>query len=443
MFNVQFGSKHINLLPFTEDCQKFLDNIPKKSYIGIETGGHPIQFLAWYISCKLKKLIPVLIHDINTVDTSISECLDSIVKLKDGNYEFCKLANKLSLISNSKNEISVVIATSGSTGKPRYTAWHGEGISYQNYATNLMLAYKPSDVVLNMCPLWSSYGLSLVHLWLEGYIKLAILPKNEYRNFLNFVEKYKITHIEAVPRIYLFILSILEKDSTQIRKQRYVKHFGCGGDVLLPSFSQKWTDCTGSVLYNGYGLTECGPNVALSCKNAYKPGSVGKILKRTTIEISSESEVVINSPSIMFSNWDFLEQNPKILPKLFSGDIGCVDDDGYLFINGRKKNVIIINGIKFYPEEIETTISEYKYIKNIFLTDVNIDNKTKLVACYTCNKQFSKEDLHSFCKNNLPSLQIPNFYLQLPALPLNKNGKIDRLNLRRIANNFISKGEWV
>ncbi len=248
----------------------------------------------------------------------------------------------------------------------------------------------------------------------------------------DFISDRKITHMEAVPRFYLFMLNIIKKNP-EVYKQKIssVIHFGCGGDVLRPSLQNEWYSRTGTNLYDGYGLTELGPNVALSCRQFYKAGYVGKLLKGTIVRLNSDSEIVISSPSIMYVDWHFGNVLPRRPSEIASGDIGFVDEEGFLQIKGRKKNIVIVNGINVYVEEIEAIISKCKFIELAFLSSAIVKGKTRLVLCYKGNSKCTQKSIADFCKDNLPIYQVPSFFLKLDNFPFNLNGKIDRIQLRK------------
>lgn len=419
-----------------------LCGLAKRSYVAIEKGGSQLEFVVWYLACLKMHLIPVVVSK-----CELTSVFSGIVRVKKKEYFFEKVRS-----SNltAPAGIDLVIQTSGSTGNAKFVAYHTEGIQYQIKATRDLLKYDSKSLVLCLSEIWSSYGLSLVHLCLNGSIKLAMLAKQSLRSVFSFINDQRITHIEAVPRFYLFMLSLIKRDSDICRRKiSSVIHFGCGGDVLRASLQKEWQNYTGTNLYDGYGLTELGPNVALSCREFYKPGYVGKLLDGTTVRLADDSEIIIRSPSIMYVDWNFGNTLYTRPLELASGDIGEVDADGFLQIKGRKKNVVIVNGVNVYVEEVEALISTSKFIELAFLSSVIIDGKTKLVLCYKGKPGFSHKDVVNFCKDNLLLYQTPSFFLQLENFPFNLNGKIDRIQLRRQVYYFFkehndedSVGNW-
>jgi long-chain acyl-CoA synthetase len=142
-----------------------------------------------------------------------------------------------------------------------------------------------------------------------------------------------------------------------------------GGAHLDPFYIDKFKEY-GVDIYQGYGMSECSPVISSNTPLANKPGSVGKILKNASVKIEN-GEILVKSSSVMAGYYKMPDETKETLEGgwLHTGDKGYVDEDGYLFINGRVKNLIILsNGENISPEEIENKLSLYPLIDEVVVT---------------------------------------------------------------------------
>jgi long-chain acyl-CoA synthetase len=142
-----------------------------------------------------------------------------------------------------------------------------------------------------------------------------------------------------------------------------------GGAHLNPLYIDKFREY-GINIYQGYGMSECSPVISSNTPSCNKPGSVGKVLKNAQVKIEND-EILVRSTSVMTGYYKMPEETAKTLSDgwLHTGDKGYVDEDGYLFVNGRVKNLIILsNGENISPEEIENKLSVYPLIEEVVVT---------------------------------------------------------------------------
>lgn len=316
--------------------------------------------------------------------------------------------------SPDEDDLASLLYTSGTTG-------HSKGVmlSHKNLVTNAMSAYEkvnilPSDVFLSILPLAHTLEctvgliIPLLHGSSIRYIDKAPTPTVLLKAF----EEVRPTMMLSVPLIiekiyknrvlpkftastvmrWLYSVVFFRKKLNAIAGKKLIKtfggrlrFFGIGGAALSPTV-EEFLQEAGFPYIIGYGLTESAPLIAGS--TIYKPSklrSTGTAMAGVEIAIkdkdpiTGEGEIIARSPSIMMGYYKDEEKTAEILHDgwLYTGDLGYIDEDGYLFISGRSKNVIIgSGGENIYPEQIETKINQYESV----LDSLVMEQDGRLVA---------------------------------------------------------------
>ncbi len=316
--------------------------------------------------------------------------------------------------SPDEDDLASLLYTSGTTG-------HSKGVmlSHKNLVTNAMSAYEkvnilPSDVFLSILPLAHTLEctvgliIPLLHGSSIRYIDKAPTPTVLLKAF----EEVRPTMMLSVPLIiekiyknrvlpkftasammrWLYSVAFFRKKLNAIAGKKLIKtfggrlrFFGIGGAALSPTV-EEFLQEAGFPYIIGYGLTESAPLIAGS--TIYKPSklrSTGTAMAGVEIAIkdkdpiTGEGEIIARSPSIMMGYYKDEEKTAEILHDgwLYTGDLGYIDEDGYLFISGRSKNVIIgSGGENIYPEQIETKINQYESV----LDSLVMEQDGRLVA---------------------------------------------------------------
>lgn len=290
----------------------------------------------------------------------------------------------------SADDIASLIYTSGTTGQPK-----GVLLSQRNICSNFKSIQKlnlclPSDNFLSILPLYHSYAFMvtlIVPIFLGATVTycLSFNPKD----FTQIIQEGGVTILVGVPQLFLLLhKAIIERIKRiplyfrpfifafmRIRLRRF---FGslrisvCGGARLEPKICRdlnRW----GLKLVEGYGLTETSPVVTLNPLEKIKFGSVGRAIPDVQIKISQPDksgvgEILIKGPNVMPGYFRQPQLTSQVIKEgwLYTGDLGYLDKDGYLFLVGRKKEIIILSsGKNIYPEELEEYYSQAPSIKEI------------------------------------------------------------------------------
>ena len=316
--------------------------------------------------------------------------------IEEGNNEF------LNAKINPK-EMEIMLFTSGTTSKSKVVA-----LSHENICTNLMdigsvLDVTQDDVFLSILPIHHVFECTVGFLF-SLYKGAETVFCDGLRHIVENLNEYHVTVMACVPgiyeRIFMMIRKKLEKQgkleeileneekyknsSMQKKKEAFKEiHDMLGGKIKLLISGAASLDKTieekyrllGLNLVQGYGLTETSPVVAVGTNKNYKLGSIGKTVSSVEaklVDVNEEGigELVVRGPSIMLGYYENEEANKESLKEgwFYTGDLAKIDEEGYIFICGRKKSVIVLkNGKNIFPEEMENLVNKIEGIKESFI----------------------------------------------------------------------------
>ena len=316
--------------------------------------------------------------------------------IEEGNKEF------LNAQINPK-EMSLMLFTSGTTSKSKVVA-----LSHENICTNLMdigsvLDVTQEDVFLSVLPIHHVFECTVGFLF-SLYKGAETVFCDGLRHIVENLNEYHVTVMACVPgiyeRIFMMIRKKLEKQgklekileneekyknfSMQKKKEVFKEiHDMLGGKIKLLISGAASLDKTieekyrllGLNLVQGYGLTETSPVVAVGTNKNYKLGSIGKTVpsveaKLVNVNDEGIGELVVRGSSVMLGYYEDEKANKKSLQDgwFYTGDLAKIDEEGYIFICGRKKSVIVLkNGKNIFPEEMENLVNKIEGIKESFI----------------------------------------------------------------------------
>ena len=316
--------------------------------------------------------------------------------IEEGNKEF------LNAQINPK-EMSIMLFTSGTTSKSKVVA-----LSHENICTNLMdigsvLDVTQEDVFLSVLPIHHVFECTVGFLF-SLYKGAETVFCDGLRHIVENLNEYHVTVMACVPgiyeRIFMMIRKKLEKQgklekileneekyknfSMQKKKEVFKEiHDMLGGKIKLLISGAAALDKTieekyrllGLNLVQGYGLTETSPVVAVGTNKNYKLGSIGKTVpsvEAKLVDVNDDriGELVVKGPSVMLGYYENEKVNVKSLQDgwFYTGDLAKIDEEGYIFICGRKKSVIVLkNGKNIFPEEMENLVNKIEGIKESFI----------------------------------------------------------------------------
>ncbi|GAB6065276.1 AMP-binding protein [Aquifex pyrophilus] len=290
-------------------------------------------------------------------------------------------------VKRSEEDIALLPYTSGTTGNPK-----GVMLTYKNIISNIKGVVSvgiatEEDSTLAILPFHHMYPL-MTTLLLPLYLgaKIVFLDKLTPEDILEKMNKYRITILVGVPRLYqLFHRRIMEEieknlpakvlfkvmtriNSKSIRRKVFkrvhdafggrIKYMVSGGAKLPLNVARDLTTL-GFTVIEGYGLTETSPIVSFNPPDRIKLGSVGVPIEGVRVNTTPEGEIVVKGDNVMKGYWNKPEETAKVIIDgwLYTGDLGYIDEEGYIYITGRKKEIIVLgSGKNVFPEEIEEKI---------------------------------------------------------------------------------------
>lgn len=372
-----------------------------ESYLGIITGntvavpldaGLPGEELAELINRSDSEALFLSPKNKALLDVILTECpkLRKIWILQDGEPEVSdeRAASLTELMTASKNsgadadrpepdDIATIIFTSGTTGKSK-----GVMLTQNNLASNVIsvnYTAEPGTVLLSVLPI--HHAFCLVMDWLKGFsLGTTVCINDSLLHMVKNMGIFKPDVMLMVPLMLETIYKRLAAASPLIPKKLIAaKVFGgnlkiifTGGAHLDPYYIDKFAEYGVSVL-EGYGMSECSPVISSNTPEDHKAGSIGRPL--SNVELAFEDgEILVRGSSVMKGYYKMPEETAETLRGgwLHTGDKGYLDEDGFLFINGRIKNLIILsNGENISPEEIENKLALGKLVGEVVVTGEN------------------------------------------------------------------------
>ena len=218
-----------------------------------------------------------------------------------------------------------------------------------------------------------------------------------------------------------------------------------GGMALTSGAAQEWKRLTGSVVYEGYGLTECSPVVSVNPGNDNQPGTIGIAVPMTEVRILDEDdrdleleqpgELCVRGPQVMLGYWQRDDETRKVLDGegwLRTGDIAVVRPDGFIRIVDRKKDLIVVSGFKVFPGEVEDVVSRHPDVAECAAVGIKDEHSGEVVKVFVVLRRpgLTEQALRDFCHQYLTGYKVPKFVEFRRDLPKSNVGKVLRRQLR-------------
>lgn len=370
-----------------------------------------------------------------------------VLDANEGHVDFNQLVAKanpdFAARKINEEDIAVILYTSGTTGRPK-----GIMLSYRHLdapclATDHILTFTPDDIFAACVPFSHIAGLMYPLLSITFGMTIVLNERFIPLRFLQGVQQYKATLFIMVPSMYYAMLHLKEFETIDLSCVRAVVVFGAPSNPdLLRRFHQY---CPHASFINGWGLTEtCGPSVVLPL-GSNRIESVGRPMPWNTIKIVDEKddEVPVGSVGeIIFKSWTVMkgyygdeEETRRVIRDgwFYTGDLGRIDKDGYLYIVGRKKEMIKVSGELVYATEVETVLLNHPSVKEAAVIGVPDNLRGEVIKAVLALKEGQKltaEDVRYFAKQHLAHFKVPHIVEFMDILPKNRTGKIDKSQLK-------------
>ncbi|CRK82958.1 long-chain-fatty-acid--CoA ligase [Neobacillus massiliamazoniensis] len=345
----------------------------------------------------------------------------------------------------NEENLAVILYTSGTTGKPK-----GAMLTHKNLASNAdaiskLIELNDKDRVVAVLPMFHVFCMTIcLNAPIACGATVLIMPKFSPLQLVSTIRERKVTVFAGVPTMYNFLYQFPDSTAEDFLSIRVCISGGASIPVeLLQKFENKFN----VFILEGYGLSETAPLVAINpLKGIRKPGSIGLNIPGVKTKVVNEEgkqlprgvvgELVVQGPNVMKGYLGMLEATSSALIDgwVYTGDLATVDEDGYIYIVDRKKDIIIIGGYNVYPREVEEVLFQHPAVVEaavIGIPDGEYGEKVKAFIAVK-DEQISENDIIQFCQERLVKYKLPNQVEFLRELPKNSTGKILRRELRQL-----------
>ena len=345
------------------------------------------------------------------------------------------------------DDLALLQYTGGTTGIAK-----GAMLTHRNLMANViqLIAYCPfkrgQERLLCVAPFFHVLGMTvLMNFSVCMSASMILLPRFEINNLLKTTVKARPTIAVLVPTIFAAMVNNPEISRCDISSINYC----FSGSAPLPiEVMNQFEEITGGIILEAYGLTEASPVThANPIQGKRKPGSVGIALSSTDarimdlesgtreLPVGESGELVVKGPQVMKGYWNREEETAETLRDgwLYTGDIAYMDEDGYVFIVDRKKDMIIAGGYNVYPREIDEVLYEHPKIADavsIGVPDAYRGETVKVFVVVKPEETLTEEEVIAHCKEKLAAYKVPRLVEFRQELPKSMVGKVLRKELR-------------
>ena len=349
-------------------------------------------------------------------------------------------------VTVNEDDLACLPYTSGTTGKPK-----GAMLTHGNLLANIeqmhrvpALTEAETDVVLLVLPMFHIYALN-VSLGLTFRVGATAVLQERFDPVasLDAIERHGVTVIFGAPPMFVAWLSTPNVEKRDLSRVR----LAVSGAAPLPGpVLEDFNKRLGITIWEGYGLTETAPGVTSNAMGSEaKPGSIGKPLPDVELRLVDEQgddteegdpgEIVVRGPNVFRGYWHDEAATAEAMRDgwFHTGDVAYADEDGYLFLVDRKKDLIIVSGFNVYPREVEEALYRHPKIAEAAVVGIPhpyTGEAVKAIVVLKPGMSATDEEIIEFCKRSIARFKCPQVVEFVDALPHTDTGKILRRKLR-------------
>jgi long-chain acyl-CoA synthetase len=349
-------------------------------------------------------------------------------------------------VDTERTDTAAVLYTGGTTGSPKGVMLSHENINAAIHTVVYNERSTETDRALCFLPFNHVFGqMHIMNATILSAGCLEMMPAFDMDKVLEAMKKGRVTKFFAVPTIYVRLVA-LDRLKERLGVVRYC--FSAAASMAAEIVKQ-WKERTGLSIYEGYGMTEAAPTVTYNHYHRHVIGSVGTEVPGVEIQLRDETgnqvgedergEICVRGPNIMKGYLN----DPEGTKAAFwdgrwfrSGDVGQFDQDGYLYIVDRIKDMIITGGENVYPREVEEVLFTREEVQEcavIGLPDKEWGERVVAFIIPRPGKTFDKNALHAYLKSRLSPFKVPKEYRLVSDLPKNPAGKILKREMKKLA----------
>ena len=356
-----------------------------------------------------------------------------------------KAKDKFTSADNPPEETAALIYTSGTTGNPK-----GVMLSHGNFlaeceATSEIITTTEEDRFVTLVPFFHVYGLAIgLVVSLSRGCSTVLFPQYSPRQFLKRMGEKKVSILIAIPTQYHHLLLAAKRRAFA---QGSLKHCISGAAPLPVKVIQAFKETFGVDIIEGYGLTETTAAVAVNPRERTKPGSVGIPVKGVQIKIGDEhgdalppnkaGEVLIKGKVVTKGYYNLPGETQEVIKDgwLCTGDIGYKDEEGYLYVTDRKKDIIIKGGFNISPVEIERLLCAHPKVKEAAVAgQKEKEGREEAIKAFVVpvgGEEITPTEIIEYCRMRLAAYKVPDEIEFREGLSKSATGKVLRKELRQ------------
>jgi long-chain acyl-CoA synthetase len=348
------------------------------------------------------------------------------------------------------DDIALILYTGGTTGVAK-----GAMLSHNNLITNMMqlrsrclsVIDDKIENILAPLPLYHSYAFLLHCLTMPyaGNHNILVTNPRDTAGMIKLFKQWPISGFVGINTLYLALLRHEDFSSIDFSTMKFC---GAGGMAMTTSVSEEWTKATDSPIYEGYGLTECSPVVAVNIPGEERAGTVGPVVPETETKVMSDDgvevtagergELWVRGPQVMKGYWQHEEESAEALTSdgwFKTGDCVEISDDGYISVVDRKKDMILVSGFNVFPNEIEDWVNRHPDVLESAAIGVPSEKTGESIKLFIVPslKDVDIESVRAHCKEGLTAYKLPREFVLIEDIPKSLIGKILHRELREKA----------
>ncbi|MCS7242497.1 MAG: AMP-binding protein [Candidatus Caldatribacterium sp.] len=420
--------------------------------------GNSWPALRFYLACLFLGVIPIPLSprtpqdlQVSILHASSAQFLLTESEPKDSRIPTALMAKDGSIVYPSRfsppsfptpelaSPLAAIFPTSGTTGTPKLVM-----LTHWNLLSDIdscfdLVDISPEDRMLGILPMFHVFGFSIAYLLpLMKGMTLTIVPSlHPLEEFVAALKKDQSTVFLGVPAVFSILAGARKRVSFDLHPLRLLI---CGGDALPARIREAFESAFGLPIIEGYGITEASPVVSVNPSPEVRvPGSAGWVIKAIRLRIVDEKgndvpqgevgEIALSGDPISPGYLANPEENRRSFRDgfFFTGDLGRMDERGVLYIEGRKKELIIVSGFNVYPQEVEEVLLDFPGVARAAVVGVKRELRGEIVKAYIVPQEgytLDPREIVHFCKRRLPPYKVPRLVEIVPDLPQTVTGKV-------------------
>ncbi|MCP1974094.1 malonate--CoA ligase [Bradyrhizobium elkanii] len=364
-----------------------------------------------------------------------------------------KAAKEFATVPRGNNDLAAILYTSGTTGRSKGAMLSHDNLASNSYSLVDYWRFTDKDVLIHALPIYHTHGLFVAsNVTLFARASMIFLPKFDPDVIIKLMAR--ATVMMGVPTFYTRLLQNpgLNKDAT-----RHMRLFISGSAPLLADTHREWSARTGHAVLERYGMTETNMNTSNPYDGDRVPGAVGFALPGVSVRVTDPESgkelpretigmIEVKGPNVFQGYWRMPEKTKAEFRGdgfFITGDLGKIDDNGYVHILGRGKDLVISGGFNVYPKEIESEIDAMPgVIESAVIGVPHADFGEGVTAVLVCSKgaDVSEASVLKALDGRLAKFKMPKRVFVVEELPRNAMGKVQKNILRDTYKNIYAKG---